>query len=220
MHPSTEDLLTVRDGEPLGVERRAVVEAQPLALREIERLRAVQRGLVALPDLKPPPGVWERIVVAERGSRFTARRGLRALAGFGVAAAVAAVAIVYLAEEPTGSEWMAGLPPAVVVPDGRGAREAPGVTPLPASYTVLVEESARLERLLAEMPSSRPVMAGSTATTIVGLEDRIAFLDEQLSYGAARGLQMPQREALWGERVELMNALVHVRFAQAQGNGF
>jgi hypothetical protein len=220
MHPSTEDLLTIRDGEPLGAAERAAIEARPMALREVERLRAVQRGLRALPDLEPPPGVWERVVAAEHERRFAPRRWLRGLAGLGVAAAVAGVAIIYLAQEPAVPEWTAAVPSTVVVPGGRGTREAPYVAPLPASYTVLVEESARLEKLLAQMPSPRPLMAGSTATTIVGLEDRIAFLDEQLSYGAARGLQMPQREALWSERVELMNALVHVRFAQAQGNGF
>ena len=59
--------------------------------------------------------------------------------------------------------------------------------------------------------------SASTAGTVVGLEDRIALVDAQLSYAAARDLAPPYREALWGERVELMNALVYVRFAQTQG---
>ena len=50
-----------------------------------------------------------------------------------------------------------------------------------------------------------------------GLEERIAYVDAQLSYAAARDLAPPYRKALWGERVELMNALVQVRFAQTQG---
>ena len=79
------------------------------------------------------------------------------------------------------------------------------------------EESARLERLLAELPAPPRVMVGSTAGTIAGLEDRIALVDAQLSYAAARDLEPSYREALWGERVELMNALVYVRFAQTQG---
>ena len=48
-------------------------------------------------------------------------------------------------------------------------------------------------------------------------KDRIAYVDAQLSYAAARDLAPPYRKALWGERVELMNALVQVRFAQTQG---
>ena len=35
MQHSTEDLLTIRDGEPLGAEERAAIEAQPLAAREL-----------------------------------------------------------------------------------------------------------------------------------------------------------------------------------------
>ena len=84
------------------------------------------------------------------------------------------------------------------------------------SYAPLIVESARLERLLAEMPAPRLVV-GSTAGTIVGLEDRIAYVDAQLSYAAARDPAPPYRRALWDERVELMNALVYVRFAQMQG---
>jgi hypothetical protein len=63
-------------------------------------------------------------------------------------------------------------------------------------------------------------MSGSTAMTIAGLEDRIGMIDAQLTYSTARGVAQPEREALWGERVELMNALVHVRFAQAEPTGF
>ena len=82
------------------------------------------------------------------------------------------------------------------------------------------QESARLERLLAEIPYQRPMMTARTARTIVGLEDRIAYIDEQLTFGTAYDMQIPAREALWGERVELMNALVHVRYAHAQRTGF
>jgi hypothetical protein len=74
--------------------------------------------------------------------------------------------------------------------------------------------------MLARIPYQRPVMTAGTASTIVGLEDRIAFIDEQLTLAAGNGAEVPQRQALWGERVELMNALVHVRFAQAQATGF
>jgi hypothetical protein len=85
------------------------------------------------------------------------------------------------------------------------------------SYAPLIFESARLEKVLAQMPAPPPLVVGATAGTIVGLEDRIAYVDAQLSYAAARDLAPPYRTALWGERVELMNALVQVRFAQTQG---
>jgi hypothetical protein len=145
-----------------------------------------------LPELSPPPGVWERVLAAER-ERAAVRRFWRR--GAAVAAAVAVVAVA-------ASVSFFARPPS-----------APSAG---ADYTALIAESARLERVLAELPASRPLMAGSTASAIAGLEDRIAFVDAQLSYAAAEEVEAPYRQALWGERVELMNALVYVRFAQAQ----
>lgn len=147
-------------------------------------------GLRELPELAPPAGVWERVLDAER-ARHAARTFWRRTAALAATVAVVGVGI------------------AAYVSNARSADEA-------AQYQALVTESARLERVLAELPAARPLMVGSTASTIAGLEDRIAFVDAQLSYAAAQNVQSPYRQALWGERVELMNALVYVRFAQAQ----
>jgi hypothetical protein len=146
-----------------------------------------------LPELSPPPGVCERVLEAERARRAARRFWQRASALAAVTAVVAVSVTAYFVSSPD------------------PAFEADAV-----SYSALVAESARLEQLLAELPAPRPLMAGSTASTIVGLEDRIALVDEQLSYAAAERVASPYRQALWGERVELMNALVYVRFAQAQ----
>jgi hypothetical protein len=158
-----------------------------------------------LPELAPPSGVWERVVETAPLRAAARRFRRRALAAAAVIAA-AALPLLYAAmlEAPA--------PPTLSV-----AVKSPRLPGQGTSYAPLVAESARLERLLADLPAPRPLMAGSTAGTIVGLEDRIAFIDAQLSYAAARDLAPPYREALWGERVELMNALVHVRFAQTQG---
>jgi hypothetical protein len=158
-----------------------------------------------LPQLAPPPGVWER-VLEDVGARAAARRfRRRCAAAAAVIVAVAAVPLTHVAtrEAPPPTFTIAALEPARVAWDE-------------STYAPLIVESARLERLLAEMPAPR-VVAGSTAGTIVGLEDRIAYVDAQLSYAAARDLAPPYRRALWDERVELMNALVYVRLAQMQG---
>ena len=90
----------------------------------------------------------------------------------------------------------------------------------PATYTSLSSESARLERLLNEIRYQPRLMNAATATTIAGLQDQIALVDQQLMYSRVNGLQATQAEALWQERVDLMNALLQVRFAQAQRIGF
>jgi hypothetical protein len=160
----------------------------------------LQQSLRALPELAPPTGVWERIVAAEPRAVAAPRRLAPALAGFGAAAAAALFALIYFVAGPTDE-------PATIV---RG----PSQEARPVTYAPLVAESARLERLLAEMPPRSRVVRLGTVSTIVGLEDQIALLDEQLFYGDAIGLEAPQRAALWSERVDLMSALILVRAAQ------
>lgn len=215
MRPSTEDLLSVRDGEPLDAAAHAAVEASPQSAHEIERLKDVQRSMRELPQLEAPAGAWERILAAEERARTTRRRAVGALAGFGAAAAIAVAALIYFVAAPSADD------PHVFVVTEWGAgpwRFAAGAQP--TTYADLVAESARLERVLAELPPQAPAVRLGTMSTIVGLEDRIALVDEQLSYGESVGLARPQRTALWSERVDLMNALVFVRAAEVQSNLF
>ena len=220
MHPSTEDLLSVRDGEPLDALTSEAIANSATHTNEVERLRRMQSALRALPDLDPPTGAWKAIATAERETRLHGSVMMRRIASVGVAAAVAMAAILYLGSVSRGPDDVASTTTARNDAGG----EAPigiedvvlGGRVVPASYSALVQESARLDRMLGQLQYQRPVMTGATAGTIAGLEDRIAFIDEQLTYGSARGLPQPQRTALWGERVELMNALVHVRYAQSQ----
>lgn len=236
MHPSTEDLLSVRDGEPLDAVTSNVIAEDATHEREIERLRQMKDALRDLPELAPPAGLWDRIAAIEHETRPRRNTWLRPAAGVGIAAAVAALAIFVVGTpsrqtggpaRPPASESGGGLTtrtitveePSTVVgtmtvfdPD----RPFVGARIVPATYPALMQESARLDRALRRISyQQRPVMTGETATTIAGLESRIAVIDEQLTYGNARGVPQPERTALWGERVDLMNALVHVRYAQA-----
>jgi len=235
MHPSTEDLLSVRDGEPVDAEVRAAIAGDIAQSREVERLRSVRHALRGLPEVAPPNGAWERIAAVGREPRPRTGRWRKYAAGAGIAAAVAALAIFVIGSP---SRPTSGLAPRPAIPTGAGlttgtlgdppstvvGAETPfdpdgvlvGTRIVPASYPALVEESARLDRALRRLPYQRPVMSAETAMTIAGLEDRIALVDEQITYSNARGVPQPQRVALWGERVDLMNALVHVRYAQAQ----
>lgn len=158
-----------------------------------------------LPELAPPPGVFERALAAQQARTAARRLRYRAAAAVAVTAFVGTLAYFAMQDAPP--------TPTLVAAD----RHVPESARSEVSYAPLAAESARLERLLADLPAPRRLMMGSTASTIVGLEDRIAVVDAQLSYAAARDLASPYREALWGERVELMNALVHVRFAQSEG---
>jgi len=216
MRPSTEDLLAVRDSEPLDASVKTVIESSLVHGRSVERLRRVQNTLRALPALEPPPYVLALVLEAKDVREVGRSRWLRFAAGAGVAAAVATAAIVYV--NTSGQSEPLDAAPATLVASGE--QNALHLTATPVSYVSLVEQSGRLDQLLAELPAQRPLMTGATASTIAGLEDRIAFLDEQLAYSAAGKLPVPQRAALWSDRVEVMNALVSVRYAEAQMNGF
>jgi len=92
MHPSTEDLLSVRDGEPLDAVTSNVIAEDATLEREIDGMRQVRDALRELPELSPADDMWQRIVAVERETR--PRSSYRRLAaGAGIAAAVAALAI-------------------------------------------------------------------------------------------------------------------------------
>ena len=90
------------------------------------------------------------------------------------------------------------------------------VAPTIDDYLVLVEQSARLERALFTLPAQRPVMSASTAGTIASLEDRITLIDAGLTQATIVGAEFGEREELWRQRVDVMNALFQVRYAQSQ----
>ena len=254
MYPSAEELLSIRDGEPVDAEVLAAVDAEPSLQAEIERLQATRDRLRELPELAPPPGVRAKVFAqleSGPGTTLRSRRDSRpsvptraAQAASGrvptegtahnrsrfrsthpaywplrgaIAAAVAVVAVlaVRYVDEPTVSG------PGTIVAEGPVSNSSSaGLNVATTAYTSLTSESARLERLLNQIPYRPRLVNAATATTITGLEDRIAQVDQVLMYSSVNGLRPEQAEALWQERVDLMNALVQVRYAQAQRFGF
>jgi len=174
-------------------------------------------SLRALPELAPPSEAWSDIRAAARVA-VLARSARRRRWAVGLAAAFVSAALVL------GWQWSARRGPeaqrgqAVAGTAGQGPGPAESV-PAP-DYGALRAESARLERLLLQLPRGGQVMSASTAGTIVGLEDQVAYIDERLTFAAADGSRSEYRQALWRERVDVMNALVQVRYAQAQSAGY
>lgn len=213
MRPRTEALLTLRDGGPIDAAVRADLEADPASMLELERLRRVRSALRDLPDLSPPDAVWQRVALdLDADDARRVRLPLRFAAGAFIAAAALFTGLELVTPSTPPEQTAAVTQDHGVRPPAR-----PIYSPTLIAYR---EESERLERLLARIPYQRPIMSARTASTIVSLEDRIAYIDAQLTLGSAFDMEMPEREVLWGERVELMNALVHLRYAQAQRTGF
>ena len=253
MYPGTEDLLSIRDGEPVDAEARAAVDADPALQAEVARLKTTRDRLRELPEFEPPSSARAKVFAELETSRGTRRktstgtrqpleagsartateRGTSAgTAGSSprsrfirqaqwplrgaIAAAVAVIAVLAVRSldepgEPAPVAIVAGNPVSTAGTPGLGGA---------AAYTSLTSESARLERMLNEIPYRPRLVNAGTATMISGLEDRIGQVDQVLMYSSANGLQPEQTVALWQERVDLMNALLQVRYAEAQRFGF
>jgi hypothetical protein len=136
--------------------------------------------------------------------------------GAAIAASVAAVAIWLVARGPDASVSEATAP-ATIVADEAGPDEPLLGTP---AFASLVQESARLERVLDGLRAQPRVVRVGTAATIAGLEDRIAWIDDRLMFARPLGLSPVERQALYRQRVELLNALVQVRYADARRFSF
>lgn len=169
---------------------------------------ALAARLRALPELALPGDAWPRIEAAAATAR---RRRARYRQGLGLAAGLAGAALAL-------GVWLRASAPNELA-EAVAARPAPELE-TPIAYDSLLAESARLERLLLELPRHGRVMNAATAGTIVGLEDRVALIDERLMLAAASGAEPARRQVLWRERVDVMNALVQVRYAQARDIGF
>lgn len=178
---------------------------------EVDRIRQAIREL---PDTVPPRAVWERIEelgkaegLLKSGPNWTA---LRWVAGAAVAATVAMLAIRLPAPVPVGNE---DAFPTVPSYESQGTNS--GVPTLQA----LMVESQLLERNLRAIPEQPRLIRAGTAATMAQLEDRIALIDFWLNHPGAN-LSNDQKMFYWQERVRLMNALLQLRYAQAQKAAF
>ena len=219
MYPSIENLLKIRDGEPVDADARAYVEADPSARRELRRLRQVQHALQNLPGFEPPAGAWERVILA--AEKATARRARRSwhwpLRG-AIAASVAILAVLFVARSPEDFAPM-GTGPATIVADAVPMNRTVDIVGTPA-YASLVVKSARLDRALDSITYQPMLMRASTASTITTFEDQIAVLDDRLMFASSLDLSPRQIEALWQQRVDLMSGLFYLRYARAQRSGY
>ena len=206
MHATTEQLLSLRDGQPVEAGAAAHAAGCEQCRRELARLARVRVQLQALPELDPPAGAW-RVAAAEAAAAPAADPAWRWQRVAGIAAS-----------------FVLGM--ALVI--GLGYREDAGPargtttdliasTPAPASSVdgvttgELLETSRQLEAALRAMPAAPRVTRASTALTLAELQDRIVDIDMRLN---DQHLDPATQRALWQQRVMLMDTLMQVRFAQ------
>lgn len=220
MQTRTEDLLTLRDGEPMDARRRAQLLADSTNVVDVARLAATAHQLRQLPEHTPPPDAWNRVAAKVRDGRDpgTRRPRVRVAGTVAALAAVAVAAVTTVAIAP----WRGDAPERGVEAVALVGVAADTVEPADSpefsgdvAYAEVIEQSAALDTLLAALDRRPQLMSAATADTIALLEDHIMAVDSHLSYAAAYDADPVLRYALWRERVDVMTALVHVRYAHA-----
>jgi hypothetical protein len=205
MHADFQELLVIRDGTPVDAMVAQHALECPECSRELTRLAALKNELRQLPSYEPPPRAWASI--RSQMERLPPHRPNRApLVAVAASIALAVLVLPLLRRTPVltppGTSASASQQPAGDDKDGVGA---------------LMQRSQRLEAVLQVLPRRPQVEFAGTSATIDELQNRIQLVDHQLSSASA---DQPGTDArrLWSARVELMNSLVHVRYAEAAGN--
>jgi hypothetical protein len=206
MHASIDHLLSLRDGEPVDAATAAHVEQCQRCSAELYKLRETRAQLQSLPQLDAPTS-FQEIQRAMARPVAAPRRALSARLVAGLAfVTLTTIFFVALRDETA--------PTAV----NRSVEPVEQATPLidveTARLPELVAQSRRLEDLLQQLPERPRIERVSTAAMIDTIEERIQWLDFQLSDAPDSGLNERQTQRLWSERVELMDSLVKVRYAE------
>jgi hypothetical protein len=194
MHADFQALLALRDGEPVDATLRQHVEQCTECTRALAQLAAVKHNLRQLPFFEPPARrPAQRLAAQRRPSRAP-------MAALAASVAIAVLVLPLIHQAP------------------RVARTAQRAPTREDPLNVLVDRSQRLDAVLQVLPPRPQVERAGTSATIDDLQNRIQLLDLQLS-AASKG-DLPSRDAqrLWSARVELMNSLVHIRYAEAAGS--
>jgi len=208
MHAGIRELLTLRDGAPVAARSAEHVNACELCGAEVARLRELRTQLRQLPGFVPPQGAWAAIEQTLSNPRpvTTSAFGKRAallIAGFLGATLLAALFWQSRQDPPSTSH--------------RSINTDFGSVPA-QSLPSLVARSQRLESLLRGLP--RPaVERAATSAAIDELQTRIQLLDAQLSgvqISGAEGTDLNggQAQQLWAARVQLLDSLVSLRYAE------
>jgi hypothetical protein len=203
MHPGIRELLTLRDGAPVAARVAEHVKACQQCGAEIVRLKELRAQLRQLPGFAPPQGAWAAIeqTLSNPQPVTTRARGMRAallIAGVLVATLLSALLWQSRQDRPSTNH------PSINADFGSVRAQS-----LPS----LVARSQRLESLLRGLP--RPALEqAATSAAIDELQARIQVLDVQLSGAEDSDLDRGQAQQLWATRVQLLDSLVGLRYAE------
>lgn len=194
MHARIDQLLSIRDGEPVDAGIAQHVPACTRCAAELRRLVRQGEALRRLPQ-HAAPDVWSRL-----GERARSQGRLQKWTAVAAVLVLGVIATIAYREEPHDVA-------------GRASVAATGMAD--EQFSSLLARSHALERALQSLPQRTAVERAGTAATIDGLEQRIQWLDHHLNHADDAGLDDRQTAHLWQERVALLDTLVKVRYAES-----
>ena len=185
-HPGLEELLALRDGDGEALVADHVAGCEQCAA-EVESLREVASGLRGLPHCAPPRDLWPDI----SGGVPRRRRQTVWMAAVAAAAVLMVIGV---------AQWRSPRVP-----------HETSNEPNPAAMVKELSSASReLEALLRNPAFQGQILSARRAAVIVDLEDRIAMVDMALAADPEAGSEV-RTVALWGHRVQLLDALVTAR---------
>jgi hypothetical protein len=210
MHARIDELLSLRDGEPLAAATRVHIDQCVICTASLRELQQRRQSLCDLPLQTAPTiefaHILQRAAAAQRQVRVRYMR---------VAAAVVTFAFIGLAML---HHHDFAKRASVHAPE----RQPQRVEVLPVAQ--LVAQSRELDQLFQQLPAPRQVQRVAYAATVARIEQRVQWIDSQLSstpdpaMAQARGDEVEQQ--LWRERVNLMDSLVKVRYVESFPQAF
>jgi hypothetical protein len=178
-------------------------------------LRAVQASLKSLPLLAAPEYNNAGMRARLRAVRTYRIANVAAAAGIG---AITLLLITTVHGSRSRIEVAApNSPPAIATsspvddPDVDHSGE-----PIAQQVNSLVIRSQELDSRLRRMPRRPYIERAGTSATIDTLQDSIQWVDYQISVASDVGMTDSQSARLWENRIQLMDSLVKVRYAEAQ----
>ncbi len=202
MHASLEQLIALRDGEPVVADVESHVNTCQNCMTGLRHLAGLSEQLSQLPDFKVPDGAWLKITA--RMQPISRKRFKQNTATVIVAVAAAAsimITVGLMLFRPASRQ----LPASQVVADTTTR-----------SIAELVNQSRNLEDAVLSLNANADhmVISVGTAATVAALEDRIALVDYQLNSASVQAGGNPELAQLWQQRVDLLQSLAAVRYAQ------
>ncbi|MGH8284053.1 MAG: hypothetical protein ACRESE_09450 [Gammaproteobacteria bacterium] len=208
MHASLERLISLRDGEPIAADVVGHVRDCAECDAVMHSLSDLHGKLRAMPGFSAPADSWQRILLRLDAQAETMhRRFWIPAAGIGLAASLAVV-LVLVTLSVHRPDTNATVTFATHLRDVR-------------SLTQLQSQSQYLENAVLSMNADtdhRVVNAG-TAAMVAALEDRIALIDYAINQTGVSPQPHAELAQLWQQRVDLLQSLTAVRYAQVAGNG-